>query len=270
MSGPFKRFDVDTHFSAVTKQAVFVSWAMSPNFSAPSPWTFTLYRGLAPTDDALEPIATIVDVPWIYDTRPITNMLDLTVFYQVVLTDANGVTYPSQVADCKSYWSRYDWSIAKEVTRKELLLLTKKTGTHGYLLKRRYFGTQCPVCIDPVLKTSNQSQCPSCYGTGFVGGYYPAQTCWLTLNATQFSQKLTENGLITHTAETARGLAYPSATPNDLWVNTHANTRYFVATDTRAVARLRGIDLVVEFNLNKVAPDHTVYNVPTPSGAGTN
>lgn len=268
MSGPFKRFDVDVHFSAVTKQAVFVSWAMAPEFSAPSPWTFTLYRGVAPTDDAMEPIASIVDVPWIYDTRPLANTLDIAVYYKVILTDALGVTYSSQVFDCKSYWSRYDWSIAKEITRKENLLLTKKTGTRGWLLKRRYFGVVCPVCTDPVLKTTNQSNCPSCYGTGFTGGYYPALECWLTLSATQFSQKLTENGLITHTAESARGLAYPSTSPNDVWVNGHSNTRYFVASDTRAVARLRGIDLVVEFNLNKASPDHSVYAFPTPSSAG--
>jgi hypothetical protein len=109
MSGPFKRFDVDVHFSAVTKQAVFVSWAMDPSFTAPSPWTFTLYRGVASSDDAMEPIASIVDVPWIYDTRPLANMLDVTVYYKVVMTDALGATYTSQVFDCKSFWSRYDW-----------------------------------------------------------------------------------------------------------------------------------------------------------------
>lgn len=268
MPGPFKRFDVDIHFNPITTQAVFLSWAMAPEFTAPSPWTFTLYRGVAPTDDAMEPIASVVDVPWIYDNRPIANMMDLTIYYRITLTDAAGATYNSDVFDCKSYWSRYDWSIAREITRKENLLLTKKVGTKGYLLKRRYFGTVCPVCTDPVLKTSNQSQCPSCFGVGFTGGYYPALECWLTLNATQFSQKLTENGLLTHTSESARGLAYPSPSPNDVWVNAHSNIRYFVASDTRAVARLRGIDLVVEFNLTKVAPNHAIYGVPTPSSAG--
>lgn len=259
----FHRISVDTHFSVLTLQRVTVAWAMEQSFIQPGPWTFTLQRGYAPTETQWEDIATCVDQPWLYDNRPTVNLIDTPVYYRIKLVDGNGVTYYSQVQNSTAYWNRYDWSLAKEIIRKETLLLRKKTGVNGWLLKRRYFGERCPVCTNPVTGQVETSSCVVCYGTGIVGGYYPGFDYWVTMNATQRMRKLTgEQGIVTATIESVRALAYPVAEGNDVWVHGQTNTRYFISSDTKTIARHRGIDLIVDLTLNEVPSDHVVYQYP--------
>lgn len=261
----FRRIDVDAHFSVVTTQRVTVTWAMEPSFCEPGPWAFTLQRGFAPTEDQWEDIATTTDQPWLYDNRPVLNKVGVPVYYRVKLVDGNGVEYLSQVQVCQAYWQRYDWSLAKEIIRKETMLQKKKTGVHGWLLKRRYFGDRCPVCTDPATGQVMTSNCTTCYGTGVTGGYYPGFEYWVTMNATQRMRKLTvEQGVVAATIESVRALAYPVVMANDVWVHGHTNTRYFVGADIKAIARHRGIDLIVDLVLTEVPSDHIIYQFPTP------
>jgi hypothetical protein len=260
----FLRINVDTHFSVLTTQRVTVSWAMEPSFVEPGPWTFTLQRGYAPTEDAWEDIATTVDQPWLYDNRPTVNVVGTSVYYRIKLVDGNGVVYYSQVQTTSAYWTRYDWSLAKEIIRKETLLLRKKTGVRGVLLKRRYFGERCPVCTNPTTGQVESSTCTTCYGTGIVGGYYPPFEYWVTMNATQRMRKLTaEQGVIASTIESVRALAYPVPEGNDVWVNGETNQRYYVTPDIKVIARHRGISLVLDLVLNEVPTDHVIYQFPT-------
>ena len=258
----FRRICVDTHASILTTQRATISWAMQPDFDAPGPWTFTLQRGLAPNDDAWEDIASTVDQPWLYDNRPITNMIGVAIFYRIKLVDGKGVIYYSQAQEIKAYWSRYDWTLAKEIIRKESFLMQRKTGVKGYLLKRKYFGPPCP-CTDPVTGQVIDPTCTLCFGTGILGGYYPPYAMWLTMNATQRLRQVTaEQGSIAATIESVRALAYPTVEPDDVWVHGYTNTRYFIMPDIKALARHRGIELVMEYTLNEVPTNHIVYQVP--------
>lgn len=259
----FHRISIDTHFSVITTQRVTVSWAMEPSFVEPGPWTFTLQRGYAPTETAWEDIATVVDQPWVYDNRPTVNTVDTPVYYRIKLVDGNGTVYYSQVQETAAYWTRYDWSLAKEIIRKETLLLRRKTGTKGWLLKRRFFGERCPVCTNPVTGQTDQSACTTCYGTGVTGGYYPAFDYWVTMNATKLMRKLTnEQGLVSATVESVRALAYPVVSGNDVWVHGHTNQRFFITAEVETVARHRGIDLIVNLTLNEAPSDHVIYQFP--------
>jgi len=261
----FRRICVDTHASVLTEQRATISWAMQPDFDAPGPWTFTLQRGLAPTDDAWEDIATTVDQPWLYDNRPITNTIGIAIFYRIKLVDGKGVVYYSQAQEIKAYWSRYDWTLAKEITRKERFLMQTRTGVKGWLLKRKYFGDPCPLCLDPVTGQVIDPNCTDCFGTGIVGGYYEPYTFWLTMNGSQKTKKLTpDQGTTATNLEVVRALAYPSVEPNDVWVHGYTNTRYFIEPDIKVLARHRGIDLVMEYTLLEVPTKHPVYLVPIP------
>mgnify|MGYP001578013870 FL=1 len=261
----FKRINVDTHFSVLTTQRATISWAMDPSFDEEGPWTFTLQRGNAPTEDKWDDIAIVVDQPWAYDNRPVTNTISTPIYYRLKLVDGNGVVYYSQAQVVQAYWTRYDWSLAKEIIRKETLLLKKKTGVMGWLLKRRYFGERCPDCTDAVTGQVISTECADCFGTGIVGGFYPAFEYWITMNPTQRLSKLTsEQGLLTATVETVRALAYPVASPKDVWVHGNTNARYYVGGDTKAIARHRGINLVVDITMTEVATDSLIYQYPIP------
>lgn len=266
-SRAFKRLTVDTHFNMITHRRVLVEWALLKSFigSTPGPYTFELQRGYSANDDGWVPIAQTVDQPWAYDTAPILPQKGMDVFYRVIMTDANGGEHISQSVHATTHWTRYDWSLAKEIIRKETMLLRRRTGTKGYLLKRRLWGEACDECIDPVTGERNTSDCSACGGVGILGGFYEPFEYWVAYNPSQRLQKLdTNQGLVTSTVETVRALAYPAPVSNDVWVNAATDQRYLVMGDVAAIARHRGINLVLNLRLDERARSESIYQVEVP------
>jgi hypothetical protein len=261
----FKRLSVENHFNVLTKQSVLVAWVLEPSFASPGPYLFTLQRGHAVNDDAWTDVATTIDQPWLYDNHPVFSQHDRTTYYRVVLTDGDEQTHVSQPVSALSDWAHHDWCLAREILRKESLLLHRKAGTRGYLLKRRTWGDPCPRCLDPSTGAVKDAGCPVCYGTGVVGGYYPPLEYWVLMNPTQRMKKLNADaGLITSVIETVRGLAWPSPEGNDVWVQAGPNKRFRIAGDVEAIARHRGIDLILNLRMEELPQSSVVYTVPTP------
>jgi hypothetical protein len=264
----FHRLTVETHFNMITDKRVLVEWALEKDFiaAAPGPYKFTLYRGYAANDDNFEAIAYTFDQPWLYDNNPQLPLKGMDVFYKVLLEDSAGNQYWSQAAHGTTYWERYDWTIAREIIRKEHLLQRKRAGTKGWLLKRRLWGEKCPAdCVDPITDQVNYAHCDECYGTGILGGYYDPIEYWIIMNPSQRIKKLDPNqGLTTTIIETVRALAYPAPATNDIWVHAHTDQRYNVMEDISAIARHRGINLVLNLRLKERSRSESIYKVPTP------
>jgi hypothetical protein len=262
---PFKRLSVENHFNVITQQRVLVSWAMNEAFAEPGPYQFTLQRGRAVNDTAWENISQTVDQPWLYDNHPVFAQHDQSTFYRIILVDGNGVSYESQAVSAYMDWSHYDWRLAREIIRKETMLQKKRAGTAGWLLKRRQWGDPCPDCTDPNTGMTTNAHCETCFGTGVEGGYYPALEYAVTMDPSQRLRRLTnEQGLITAVMETVRALAWPAPEGNDVWVQKGSNKRYRIVDDITAIARHRGIDLVLNLHLEEVPQSSIVYQVPTP------
>lgn len=262
----FKRLTVDVHFTPLVENRVLVSWALEKDFREVGPYTFTLYRGHFPTDDGFVAVAQTVDQPWAYDDNPQLGQYGVELYYKVVLTDGNGNTYESQAVHGETYWERYDWTLAREIIRKEHLLQRKRAGTKGYLLKRRDFGDPCS-CVNKDTGQVESVSCPTCYGTGVEGGYYEPFEYWVIMNPSQTIVKLDdESGLQTAVIESVRSLAYPTPSPGDMWVHAHTNRRFSVESDVAAIARHRGIDLVLQLRLKERASSEPIYKFPLPCG----
>jgi len=260
----FQRIAVDAFYSIATQQRVLVSWGLVPDFSDDGPYTFTLQRSLSPTGPSTEweDIATCVDQAWIYDNRPLTVIVSANVYYQVKLVTATG-TYTSQVQGTEAYWTAYDWSLAREIIRKESMLLRRRTGCKGWLFKRRSYGTTCSVCTDPITKQVLKGNCATCYGTGITGGYYDQLEYWVSLDASKRMRKLDKDvGVQTQVIEQARGLAYPLIDGMDVWVQSGSNKRYFIQKDITYIAKLRGIPLVAELVFELIPSSHVLYSLP--------
>lgn len=265
----FKRLSVDAHFNLVTHRRVLVEWALDKAFVAgvEGPYKFTLYRGYAANDDDFQPIAETFDQPWLYDNDPVFPQHGMDVFYKVTLTANGGHIYTSQAVHATTSWNRYDWTIAKEIIRKEWLLLRKRAGTAGWLLKRRLWGDPCsnPNCQDETTGQSFDPNCPSCYGTGVEGGFYDPIEYWVLMNPSQRIKKLDTNlGLVTSTVETVRALAYPAPATNDIWINDNTDQRYLILGDIVAAVRHRGINLVLNLRLEEEPKSSSIYNFPQP------
>ena len=264
---PFQRVTVDAYFNVIVENRVLVEWAMNRVFRAPGPYTFTLLRGHAINDDNYTPVAETLDQPWAYDKHPSFPSQGTEVYYKVQLTDGDGIVYYSDPVPLASYWTRYDWTIGREILRKESLLLYKRAGVRGWLFKRRLWGEVCTVdgCTDPDTGEINDPNCPVCFGTGVVGGYYDALPYWVFMNPTQRVKRLDPNvGLQTETIETVRCLAYPTPAANDVWVQAGSDQRYVVQSDIAAIARHRGIDLVLNLRLEERPRSDIIYTLPTP------
>jgi hypothetical protein len=60
----------------------------------------------------------------------------------------------------------------RKILRDRYIMLSQLNGIKFFLLKKRHFGTRCVVCYDPNTRSISNSNCPDCYGTSWVGGYY--------------------------------------------------------------------------------------------------
>lgn len=263
---PFVRLDIESHYAQVTLGVSVVTWVIDRRFDAPGPWTFVLRRHQTVADDQPVEVSTAVDVRSLEDRSPRVGQFEIALAYSVELTDGDGDQYVSQVTPVGSYWGHRDWLMCREITRKELMLLQKRTGTPGWLLKRRWWGDSCPKCVDEVTGSSSDPSCPVCYGTGIRGGYYPAIKCLLALEPTKRMVRLTaDQGVVTAVEERARALPYPVVETNDMWVHGPTGKRYQIKEDVETIAQHRGVPLVMRVGLTLSPISSNLYAVPVPN-----
>ena len=78
---------------------------------------------------------------------------------------------------------------AREITRRETILLSKFTGIDTLIFRRKYFGERCPNCYNKDIEKIVKDHCLTCFGTSFVGGYFPGmltKVCYeISPNVTQ-------------------------------------------------------------------------------------
>jgi hypothetical protein len=78
-------------------------------------------------------------------------------------------------------------STAKEIVKE--IDLTMKFGGHPVFVYLRRKGVRCPDCWDIVLKKVTSSSCPTCFATGYLGGFHtPILTCIHVTSETKTNQ----------------------------------------------------------------------------------
>lgn len=258
----FKRLSISNVLRTDGSHVVRVTWALNRAFSEPGPYSFELWRGFAPEDTQAELLAAGGDGHWMYDESPLFPQMGTEVYYQVYLIDGNGTRHPGPWQPYHSNWSRRDWRLAREITRKEALVMRKFSGAYGWLLKRRYWGSPCPVCVDPVTAQVDEANCSTCFGTRFEEGYHTPAECWLVLERAGRQSALDENtGHQKATEVAARALAYPPIETGDIWVQAHTDQRYRVQSPISSLAMHRGIPLVNQVQLIELPRSDSVYEL---------
>lgn len=262
MVAAFKRIVVEAELGIATGNGVLVSWSLRPEFKEPGPYTYRLYRGRA-ISDVPELIAEVVDQPYLYDRRPRFANFDISTYYTVELVTAEGAIFRSDPSSYEASWNHHDWVSAREIVRQETLLLRKKGGTKGWLLKRRHWGPPCPKCTDPNDTSTLDPNCDLCYGTGILGGYFPATEYWVLMNPTDRRVKLTPGqGVTIENIETVRGLAYPAPAEDDIWVQHNSNDRYRIQPGVKTLVRIRGVPIVLDVVIKQLGHTDAIYDVP--------
>lgn len=105
---------------------------------------------------------------------------------------------------------------AKEIQRRESLLLSKFTGVDSYIFKKRTFGKRCNVCWDTELEKVTQDHCQTCLGTSFVGGYFPGFKTKIQYDPTPNQSVLASQGIIEQNTIPAWTIGYPKIDTFDI------------------------------------------------------
>lgn len=241
-----------------------VSWELHKLFRAVAPLTFTVYASRSGVGDWIE-VASVQDTclavdpnRWLYAVAPL-------LFYKVVLTDANGGTYDSAVHQMVADFNQHDMALLRDMIRKETLRNTKYAGQHGYLMKRRRWGTPCPDCTDWDTGEVKDGHCTTCYGTGFVGGYFQPVHYWVSPSEAGVGRRTTTQaegqGVIEDRVRRVRGINCPWLDTGDLWIEGNSDQRYIV----QGVKEISLRDLPVIFDpieLRLCAASDVVYTIP--------
>lgn len=156
--------------------------------------------------------------------------------------------------------TKRDRLIYREMVRREALTLDKFNGAEFILLKRIVNGTICTDCVDEILQQAASNECPSCYGTGFQGGYYPQGRIQANLDEDS-KLSLQTPGLQELTQLSGNFPGYPIVKFKDILVDTYTNKRYEVLSTVEDQFRTYNIRQTVI--LSRLPPSDPSYQVPT-------
>lgn len=264
MTTPFTRVTVDYAIRGTAR----VSWSLESRFYEPEPWSFQLQVAEADILDD-NTIWTNVGSPVVggyekTDTEARAYGKKQDVYYRVVLTTNIANVYNSPSATVLGNIGEHQWNIYQELVRKEDLRLRRlEVGIEGYLLRRKQSGTPCPACTNPFTDEQTDSQCPTCFGTRFEGGYYAAQSSVYAdpgLFGNEHRVDLQARGSTNiPTKAKARFLASPDINTFDIWVNKSTDVRYNIR-GANAIGAVQGLPVSHEVLLELIPFDSVVYS----------
>ena len=260
---PIKRLYIDAGVPVMSGVGIGLQWEISPEFRHRE-LSFDILFGHHPTD-TFSKIATVEGVDQYLDTERRVFHDTMSTWYAIKTTDTvTGEFWFSPPQHAGAVWRKREWLIAREIVRQEQVRLERvRAGTRGYLLRRKSFGEECPVCVSPETHQVQDPSCPTCFGTGIVGGYYPASEVWLELQPERLLRRLDpDQGQLTHAVSSARVLAYPPVNPNDYWVSAKSNRRYRVQEGVTKLAQIDEEPLVLGFDVQIEHMNHIIYQVP--------
>jgi len=106
---------------------------------------------------------------WNYNKTVLTHRVN----YKIVALSKDGVTLDTLLCSSDTLPNTLLQRTMNILKHKAAVIL-KNSQWSGevHILKKRVNGQHCSKCYSRDLKASSDPDCPECYGTGFVGGYY--------------------------------------------------------------------------------------------------
>ena len=149
--------------------------------------------------------------------------------------------------------------IKRKILRDRYIMLRNLNGIEYYLLKRRHFGTRCPVCYDSVSGELLESNCGTCYGTSWENGFYDPILLLGRRLASQVQTKISPQAIDDVNFTYIQLLDFPRVDEGDILVERVHNSRFLVRQ--RAVVSLKTIAVhqtLTVSELPRTAPEYKV------------
>lgn len=247
-----------------------IMWELLPTFAESGPFTFQLQVGETtnPNADDWENVGLpVIDQFFAYDFEQRVWAKENWTHYRLILSTPRG-TYYSPAIGGMGILDRRSWRIAREEIRQKLQSMRVGTGgQRGYLLKHRWTGEDCPVCLDYQTKEVRNPNCPSCFGTGKkCGYYYPVDCVWAELSPRSKHVELDgiqSRGTISDMSVMADMVMTELLSERDVWVGAKTDDRYYVHRVVHQV-EVRGVPVLAKVELRLIPFSSIIYSIPIP------
>jgi hypothetical protein len=209
-------------------------------------------------------VGTVVDTFIYSDTAASLHGLTRDIYYRVIVTPPVAPPLTSAVHNIRgelplALAGRHFLRARK--MRTDLLRTFKKfSGKEYFVLKKIHWGARCTVCWDTLTKSVVDETCATCFGTGFLTGYYTPYRMWGRLDPTTTAAPLQLEGKADQRMFKFTCLDIPLLMPDDVIVGVLDDRRFIVHTQVQTEMRLVGVHQDV--TLAELPRDNPVYKVP--------
>lgn len=220
---------------------ILVKWALRPTSQNLKNLFFSIYRGEQPEDLKLikDRIAHDALLEHLDYTGKLKNTEKL-YYYKVVATEYNDAhDTPLQTFKTPPFhWEGQPDLIALYIIDEHLFAFKDVYGMPALIYKKFTEGPRCPECWDTVLKRVTKSNCHSCFGTGFLKGYYEPMPAWMDFNPDPKVVSVAEFGEKQPSQTDAMFTNYPQLSSGDVIIELQSN-RYWRIANVRNTEKNR-------------------------------
>jgi hypothetical protein len=260
---PFEYIKVDR----ILRGNSVIHWALDPEFDESTPWTYTL-QWASSGDNAWTDVTTVSDQTYATDTEQREKRLIFEGAYRLKLVTGDGTIYYSKPSLLPLGWTSRDLRIAEEIKRKEELVYGIN-GVTFWLLQRKWWGSSCSDCVDDVSGEVLNTNCTSCFGTGYEGGYYtPYEMKGMYLTPKQAGIKQSNIGTVGQDVVLIRCCPLPVVHKDDIIIASGSDQRYIIPEGgVKTVSSMKNIPLVQVLTCALLPPSDIVYSMSWPTGS---
>lgn len=255
------------------KGGTLVEWTLHPKFLESSPYAFTLQVSHSgnPSANDWKNVKVVAGTPGTasYSAADLSQRIysnaDI-LYYRVKLVTGDNHTYYSVPNAIYGDLTRSEQLIARDIIRKEQLRLTKFAGSCGLLFRAKLWGLPCDFegCLDHDTGAVHNDLCPTCFGTGWIGGYFPGVEYWIDFTPEQKNATSTglERGTVNAPRVTvARAMACPMPLSGDFFWESKTDRRWEIENVAVKYA-VRNVPIILELTVALIPPTDILQDVP--------
>jgi hypothetical protein len=250
-TSPFTSVTIDRLVSGGT----VITWSLNRGTNLAVPYSFTVEVARSTADDWTT-VGTTTSQTYTDTTQRDWSEL-LEIFYRIRLTLDDGSGYNSTPSNFLSTMSTSELRFIDEIRRKEAIHNARFGGVTMWLLSRKNWGTKCTSCRDEETNEVLDPLCSTCYGTGYVDGYWdPYEMEGRMLKRKQ----VVREGGDALTQMIMRVCPIPSISEKDVVVIDGSDERYVIESvdDTGNMA---GKSIIQRLGMVGLSPGHVIYTL---------
>jgi len=210
--------------STYNGQHLELSWDFKPDSDLITDYGVNVYRSESPINDITQYdlVASGLSANlYSYVDTSVEQLLDLgrPWFYKLGIYEIAVSGIISYQPDPAAYLKdEVPDRVFREIVRRKNINLQNPrfSGRNFQVIKRRTWGTHCNVCWDDSLQRSTDSNCTTCFGTGWINGYYDPISVRGMKNASPKLNQINMFGEWKPSDSLLYMLGYPPLKPRDI------------------------------------------------------